>query len=132
MVFMAVTGFAVARLRNLFGVVMLTGLFSLMSAVLYVVLDAVDVAFTEAAVGAGISTILLLGTLALFRAEQSNLAESAGLDPATGQTLYNGIDVVSEGVEFEITGRLAEGLLLQAGLTHLSLEDGNDGKGRGA
>ena len=72
----------------------------------------------------------LLGTLALFRAEQSNLAESAGLDPATGQTLYNGIDVVSEGVEFEITGRLAEGLLLQAGLTHLSLEDGNDGKVR--
>ena len=72
----------------------------------------------------------LLGTVALFRAEQSNLAESAGLDPATGQTLYNGIDVVSEGVEFEITGRLAEGLLLQAGLTHLSLEDGNDGKVR--
>ena len=36
MVFMAVTGFAVARLRNLFGVVMLTGIFSLMSAVLYV------------------------------------------------------------------------------------------------
>ena len=57
MVFMAVTGFAIARLRNLFGVVMLTGLFSLMSAVLYVVLDAVDVAFTEAAVGAGIATV---------------------------------------------------------------------------
>ncbi|MEE8352536.1 MAG: hydrogenase subunit MbhD domain-containing protein, partial [Rhodospirillales bacterium] len=55
MIFMAATGFAVARLRNLFGVVMLTGIFSLTAAVLYVVLDAVDVAFTEAAVGAGIS-----------------------------------------------------------------------------
>lgn len=66
----------------------------------------------------------LLGTVALFRAEQSNLAESVGLDPATGQTLYTGIDVVSEGVEAEITGRIAEGLFVQAGLTHLSLDDG--------
>ena len=32
---------------------------------MFVVMDAVDVAFTEAAVGAGISTILMLGTLAL-------------------------------------------------------------------
>ena len=34
-------------------------------ATLWVVLDAVDVAFTEAAVGAGASTVLALGTLAL-------------------------------------------------------------------
>ena len=47
-------------LRNLFGVVMLSGAFSLTAAVLYVVFDAVDVAFTEAAVGAGISTVLML------------------------------------------------------------------------
>jgi len=67
---MAVTGFAVARLRNLFGVVMLTGIFSLTAAVLYVVLDAVDVAFTEAAVGAGITTVLMLGTLALTSSEE--------------------------------------------------------------
>ena len=67
---MAVIGFAVARLRNLFAVVMLTGLFSLTAAVLYVILDAVDVAFTEAAVGAGISTVLMLGTLALTSSEE--------------------------------------------------------------
>ena len=34
-------------------------------ALVFVVLDAVDVAFTEAAVGAGISTVLLLGALGL-------------------------------------------------------------------
>ena len=45
-------------LRNLFAVVMLSGMFSLTAAVLYVVMDAVDVAFTEAAVGAGIATVL--------------------------------------------------------------------------
>ena len=44
---------------------MLAGIYSLLTAGLFVVLDAVDVAFTEAAVGGGISTVLLLGTLAL-------------------------------------------------------------------
>ena len=44
---------------------MLSGIFSLLSASVFVLLDAVDVAFTEASVGAGISTVLLLGTLAL-------------------------------------------------------------------
>jgi len=58
------------RLRNLFAVVMLFGIFSLFAAALYVVMDAVDVAFTEAAVGAGISTVLMLGTLALTRATE--------------------------------------------------------------
>lgn len=63
--FLVATAVAVVRLRSLFAAAMLFGLYSLLSAALFVVLDAVDVAFTEAAVGAGISTILMLGTLAL-------------------------------------------------------------------
>ena len=58
-------GFAIVRLRNLFAVVMLTGVYSLLSAAWFVSLDAVDVAFTEAAVGAGISTVLMLGAMLL-------------------------------------------------------------------
>jgi multicomponent Na+:H+ antiporter subunit B len=46
---------------------MLFGIFSLHSAGLFVVMDAADVAFTEAAVGSGISTVLMLATLALTR-----------------------------------------------------------------
>jgi multicomponent Na+:H+ antiporter subunit B len=65
LILLAVTGVAVIRQRNLFAAVMLTGIYSLVSAGLFVVMDAVDVAFTEAAVGAGISTVLLLSTLAL-------------------------------------------------------------------
>lgn len=65
LVFMVATAYALVRLRNLFAVVMLSGIFSLFAAALYVVMDAVDVAFTEAAVGAGVSTVLMLGTLAL-------------------------------------------------------------------
>jgi len=56
---------AVIRLRNLFAVVMLFGIYSFLAAALFVTLNAVDVAFTEAAVGAGIATFLMLSTLAL-------------------------------------------------------------------
>ena len=59
------TAVVIARLRDLFAAVMLTGIFTLLSAGLFTLMDAVDVAFTEAAVGAGISTILMLGTLSL-------------------------------------------------------------------
>jgi len=55
----------VIHLRNLFAVVMLFGIYSFLTASLFVTLNAVDVAFTEAAVGAGISTFLMLSTLAL-------------------------------------------------------------------
>ncbi len=63
--FLAVTALAVVRVRNLFAAVMLTGIYSFLSASLFTVMDAVDVAFTEAAVGAGFSTVLMLATLAL-------------------------------------------------------------------
>ena len=48
---------------------MLTGVYSLLSAAWFVSLDAVDVAFTEAAVGAGISTVLMLGAMLLTARE---------------------------------------------------------------
>ena len=59
------TALAIAKVRRLFAVVMLAGAFSLLSALLFVSMHAVDVAFTEAAVGAGITTVLMLGTIAL-------------------------------------------------------------------
>lgn len=63
--FLAVNAVAIVRQRNLFAVIMLFGIFSLLSAGLFVIMDAADVAFTEAAVGAGVSTVLMLTTLAL-------------------------------------------------------------------
>lgn len=60
-----VIGVAIARMRSLFAIVMLSGVYSLVSATWFVALDAVDVAFTEAAVGAGISTALMLGAMLL-------------------------------------------------------------------
>lgn len=63
--FLVVTALAMVRMHSLFGVVMTSGIYSLLSAALFMVMDAVDVAFTEAAVGAGISTVIMLATLAL-------------------------------------------------------------------
>ncbi|MAF57159.1 DUF4040 domain-containing protein [Ponticaulis sp.] len=62
---MAITAIAIARLRSLFALVMLSGVYSLLSATWFVIADAVDVAFTEAAVGAGISSALILGAMLL-------------------------------------------------------------------
>ncbi|MBT8471874.1 MAG: DUF4040 domain-containing protein [Marinicaulis sp.] len=56
---------AMLRSRHLFAVVMLSGIYSLLSAAFFVSLDAVDVAFTEAAVGAGKSTVLMLAGMLL-------------------------------------------------------------------
>ena len=70
---LAITALRVIFLKDLFAVVMLFGIYSLLSALIFVNLDAVDVAFTEAAVGAGISTVLMLSTLALTgRTEKEN------------------------------------------------------------
>jgi multicomponent Na+:H+ antiporter subunit B len=72
LIFLAIMAIAIARQNNLFAAVMLTGIFSLLSAAVFVVLDAVDVAFTEAAVGAGITTVLLLATLSRTVGRQRN------------------------------------------------------------
>ncbi len=67
---LVIAAIAINQQRNLFATTMLTGIYSLLCASLFVCLDAVDVAFTEAAVGAGIATILFLGTLALTSFEE--------------------------------------------------------------
>lgn len=62
---LAGTAIAVVRMRGLLPAVMLMGIYSFLGASWMLLLDAPDVAFTEAAVGAGISTVLVLATLAL-------------------------------------------------------------------
>jgi len=66
-VLLVVVAVAIVRVRDLFAGAMLFAIYSLLSAGLFTVLDAGDVALTEAAVGAGISTILILAVLALVR-----------------------------------------------------------------
>lgn len=68
---MAALTLAIVAQRNLFSVVVLAGVYSFLMATVLVALDAVDVAMTEASVGAGISTVLLLGALYLCGGEEA-------------------------------------------------------------
>ncbi len=62
---LVITALAVVRTKNLFVAVMLMAIFSLLMAANFFILDAADVALTEAAIGAGITTVLFLSALAL-------------------------------------------------------------------
>ena len=91
---LAATAIAAVRLRDLFAVAMMFGIYSLLAAVMFVLLDAVDVAFTEAAVGVGISTVLMLGTIGLVGRYERGSVRSSLLPltvvVATGATLIYG------------------------------------------
>ena len=74
---LAATAVTVARTRDLWAAAMLTGMYSFLGASWMTIMDAPDVAFTEAAVGAGISTVLLLGTLAFTKNRKAKKTESS-------------------------------------------------------
>ena len=71
MTFLAIIAVAIIQVRDLFAAVVLTGIFSLLVACIFTSLDAVDVAFTEAAVGAGLATVLFLAALAATRPRET-------------------------------------------------------------
>ena len=94
---------AIIRMRSLFAIVMLSGAYSLISATWFVVLDAVDVAFTEAAVGAGVATTLMLGAMLLTSRKAKPVSRILSVAPllvclATGAVLiYATIDLPALG-----------------------------------
>ena len=99
---LAVTALSVVRTRSLFAIVALSGVFSLLSALLFITWDAVDVAFTEAAVGAGISTMLMLGTLALTSrsektSQRSNLIPLIAVVVTGAAMIYGTLDMPTFG-----------------------------------
>lgn len=65
-----VTSITVLVLRNLFAATMVLSLYSLLMSVVWLNLDAADVALTEAAVGAGVATVLLIGALVVVGSEE--------------------------------------------------------------
>jgi len=74
---LVVTALAIVRTKNLFVATMLLSIFSLLMAVNFFILDAADVALTEAAVGAGVTTVIFLSALRLTsQFERGTLASS--------------------------------------------------------
>jgi multicomponent Na+:H+ antiporter subunit B len=127
--FLGVVALTIVRLRHLFAAVMLTGSYSLLSAALFVVLDAVDVAFTEAAVGAGIATILMLGTLGQISGEPRERRERSWLPMLVvlitgGALLYGTLDMPPYGdpsapVNQHVVPRYLEDSLAEVGVPNV-------------
>ena len=95
LLFLAIVAVAVVRVRQLLVSIMLFGIYSLLSAAIFVVMLAVDVAFTEAAVGAGIATVLMLAALARLPGEKEEARARGQFWPlvlvvATGALLIYG------------------------------------------
>lgn len=61
--FMIVCAVAVERTKDLLGAIIIFNAYSLVMSVLWLLLRAPDVATTEAAIGAGITTILFVGVI---------------------------------------------------------------------
>lgn len=66
-VFLIVCAIAVERTKDLLGAVIIFAAYSLMMAVLWLLLKAPDIALTEAAIGAGVTTILFVGVISRTR-----------------------------------------------------------------
>ncbi|MFU8793325.1 MAG: hydrogenase subunit MbhD domain-containing protein [Acholeplasmataceae bacterium] len=62
-IFLIVCAIAVERTKDLLGAIIIFSAYSLMMSVLWLVLKTPDVALTEAAIGAGVTTILFIAVI---------------------------------------------------------------------
>lgn len=94
-VLLIVNAVAITRVRGLFALMVMLGVFSGLMATLYSLLGAVDVGFTEAVVGAGVSTLFLMALIRKVdptkvspRPTRQKVAAAAVAIGVTGVLLY--------------------------------------------
>ena len=63
LILLVITALIALRVRNLMNASMIFGAYSFLMCLLWAEMGAVDVAFTEAAVGAGLSTVFMIATI---------------------------------------------------------------------
>jgi uncharacterized MnhB-related membrane protein len=63
LILVIITAIASLEVKDLMSAVLLLGAYSFLMCLLWAEMGAVDVAFTEAAVGAGVSTVLCIATI---------------------------------------------------------------------
>ena len=63
LIFLVITAVISLRVRDLLSATMIFGVYSFLMCLLWAEMGAVDVAFTEAAVGAGVSAVFLIATI---------------------------------------------------------------------
>lgn len=126
---MAALTVVIAGQRNLFAVVILGGIYSFLMATVLVALDAVDVAMTEAAVGAGISTVLFLSALYLGKSEEvkslrNRLLPLAVAGATGGVLVYGTLDLPAfsdpnAAIHKHVAPRYIEGALRETGVPNV-------------
>ncbi|MEF9899613.1 MAG: TonB-dependent siderophore receptor [Pseudomonas sp.] len=90
-------------------------------------LDPVEGDSYEAGLKAAYFDGRLNASLAVFRIEQDNIAESIGTNPQTGEGIYKSTSgVTTKGVELELAGELMEGWNLSAGYTYARSRDADE------
>jgi len=62
LIFVVICAIAALQVKDLMSAAILLGAYSFMMCIIWTAMGAVDVAFTEAAVGAGVSTVFFLAT----------------------------------------------------------------------
>ena len=62
-VFLILCAFSIGKIKDLIGAVILFSAYSLMMSVLWLILNTPDVAITEAAIGAGVTSILFFAVI---------------------------------------------------------------------
>jgi multicomponent Na+:H+ antiporter subunit B len=114
-------GLAVAavRLRDLLGATAVLGAYSLMMALLWCEMNALDVGFTEAAVGAGISTVLLLAAISRIGRRESARPHGHLIKPALWSMRELRLRLAAEDARPRRTARL--GALLVCALVAAAL-----------
>ena len=63
LIFLVVTAIISLQVKDLLSASMIFGIYSVLICLLWAVMGAVDVAFTEAAVGAGVGAVFLIATV---------------------------------------------------------------------
>ena len=72
LVFLVVAALIALRVKDLLAASMIFGIYSFLMCLLWAEMGAVDVAFTEAAVGAGVSSVFMIGTVFCTRRKSSD------------------------------------------------------------
>ncbi len=70
LLFLIVCAIAVAKTRDLLSAVIIFAAYSLIMAIIWQQLEAPDIAITEAAIGAGVTSLLLIATISKTRREE--------------------------------------------------------------
>ena len=79
LLFLVICAIAAVSMKDLLSSIVILGAYSLLMAVVWTRLNAVDVAFTEASVGAGITTMLLIAALSRTRRGEEDGRKSSSL-----------------------------------------------------